>query len=104
MTELRRGASRISRIHDVFVIGAVIVALTLAVWCQGYAAGPTQPGPGQTLRWTFDSVPVGDLPRGATVLSGAWAVRTEPKAPTGPHVLCQTGTATFPALVLTDVV
>src|SRR5262249_33413208 len=51
---------------------------------------------------TFDTDPAGGLPAGAEVYSGAWAVRAEPDAPTPPNVLCQTGTAPFPALCLSD--
>jgi len=84
---------------------AIAVALTLSVGDHGQAAAPSQPGavspPGQ-LRWTFDSDPVGGLPRGAVVFSGVWAVRAEPDGPSRPRVLCQTGAAAFPAVVLGD--
>jgi hypothetical protein len=36
------------------------------------------------------------------VFSGDWTVRAEPDAPTPPNVLCQTATAKFPALALSD--
>ncbi len=64
------------------------------------AAGNAPP----VLRWTFDADPVGGLPRGAVVFSGTWAVRAEPDAPSPPNVLCQTGVAQFPAIVLADAV
>lgn len=38
------------------------------------------------------------------MFSGTWAVRAEADAPSPPHVLCQTGAAEFPALVLSDAV
>ncbi|GHO84738.1 hypothetical protein KSZ_27440 [Dictyobacter formicarum] len=50
----------------------------------------------------FDTDPVGGLPAGATALSGTWAVRAETDAPSPPNVLCQTGTAEFPALLLSN--
>ncbi len=64
------------------------------------AAGNVPP----ELRWTFDTDPVGGLSRGAVVFSGTWAVRAETDAPSPPNVLCQTGVAQFPAIVLTDAV
>ncbi len=63
------------------------------------ARPPTQP-----QRWTFDADTVGGLPPGMTVFSGSWAVRAEAGAPSPPNALCQTGTAEFPALSLSDVV
>lgn len=92
----------------VLVCVGVAVVLTLSGGNKGQAAAPSQPGaanpPGQALRWTFDSDPVGGLPRGAVVFSGTWAVRAEADAPSPPHALCQIGTAEFPALKLSDAV
>ncbi len=96
------------RTGAILVCVGVAVALTLSVGNNGQAAAPSQPGaespPGRALRWTFESDPVGGLPRGAVVFSGTWAVRAEADAPSHPHALCQTGTAEFPALVLSEAV
>ncbi len=88
-------------------LGAAIV-LVLSACGGGQATLKYQPqdrnAPTQPLRWTFDSDPVGGLPRGAVVFSGAWIVRAEADAPSPPNALCQTGVAEFPALVLGDAV
>jgi uncharacterized cupredoxin-like copper-binding protein len=54
------------------------------------------------LDFSFDKDAVGALPSGAVAFSGTWAVRAEADAPSAPNALCQTGTATFPALSLTE--
>ena len=54
------------------------------------------------MTWTFDTAKAGSLPPGAEVFDGDWTVRGEVDAPTPPNVLCQTGTASFPALCLGD--
>jgi hypothetical protein len=59
---------------------------------------------GQTTAWQFDADPAGGLPPGAAAFSGTWAVRAEADAPSPPNALCQTGTAEFPALTLSDAV
>lgn len=84
------------------------VALLLA-GCSGQSQtrlGPSDQNTpaGQTTQYTFDADPVRGLPKGAEVLSGNWAIRAEPDAPSQPNALCQTGTATFPALSLSDAV
>ncbi len=88
-------------------LGAAIV-LVLSACGGGQATLKYQPqdrnAPTQPLRWTFDSDPVGGLPRGAVVVSGTWIVRAEADAPSLPNALCQTGAAEFPALVLGDAV
>jgi 3-keto-disaccharide hydrolase len=95
--------------RSVFAWIGVAVALTLSAGNHGRAAAaPSQPVAasqlGATLRWTFDADPVGGLPRGAIVFSGTWAVRAEADAPSHRRALCQTGAATFPALVLDNAV
>jgi hypothetical protein len=55
---------------------------------------------GQTVEWKFDNDAAGKLPAGIEVYSGTWEVRAEADAPSAPHVLCQTGTADFPAIRL----
>src|SRR5207247_2450863 len=59
---------------------------------------------GQTSHFNFDADPVGSLPSGALVFSGQWGIRAESDAPSPPNVLCQTGTAQFPAIALSDAV
>ncbi len=81
-------------------IMAVPILLVLLSTSALGAAGNVPP----ELRWTFDTDPVGGLSRGAVVFSGTWAVRAETDAPSPPNVLCQTGVAQFPAIVLTDAV
>jgi hypothetical protein len=57
---------------------------------------------GQVQQWSFDKDTKGGLPAEAQVFSGKWAVRAETDAPSPQHALCQTGTARFPALTLSD--
>ncbi len=65
-------------------------------------APTANPQPTST-EFNFDKDAVGALPQGAVTFSGVWAVRAEGDAPSPPNALCQTGTATFPALSLTSV-
>ena len=58
--------------------------------------------PADPLRWGFDSEPTEAISVGGTIFSGTWEVRNEADAPSQPNALCQTGTATFPALSLGD--
>ncbi len=93
--------SRLSR-----CLGSCVLAACLAS-CAGTPRAKYQPSdqnviPGQTEEWTFDKDPVGELPRGMEVLGGTWAVQAEADAPSAPNALCQTGTAEFPALCLSD--
>jgi hypothetical protein len=90
----------------------LIVALLAAVWLVGWLGrgrpvARFEPGDqnvvaGQVMTWTFDTDEAGSLPPGAEVFAGDWAVRGEADAPTPPNALCQTGTASFPALCLGD--
>ncbi len=85
----------------------IIVVFILSGCTKSQATVKYQPGDknvttGQTLQWTFDSDPVGGLPAGAHLFNGTWAVRKEAGAPTPSNALCQTGTARFPALSLSD--
>jgi len=64
----------------------------------GGKVAATSQGP----NWNFDAEPVGKVPAGIQVFSGAWAVRAEADAPSRPNALCQTGTAQYPALSLGD--
>ena len=89
------------------VVIRLVILLTLIMQSHAQPTAFAQPGAanpgGPTRTWTFESDPIGGLPRGAVVFSGTWVVRTDADAPSGTHVLCQTGTATFPVLLLGDV-
>lgn len=67
-----------------------------------YQPGNRNVEAGQTLQWTFDTDRIGGLPIGAQVFSGHWAVRADTDAPSLPKAFCQTGTAQYPALSLSD--
>jgi hypothetical protein len=95
---MRRGAVRTRSKHAI-VLFAVIAAFCVQAMV---AAGPGAPG--QTSEWNFDRDPLGGLPAGATVFSGRWTVRAEAGAPSPPNALCQTGSAKFPALSLSETV
>src|SRR5438552_2616406 len=70
-----------------------------------YGGAERNSTPGVTKSWSFDHDAAGSLPGGAEVFSGKWGVRAnEAGAPSGPNVLCQTGIATFPALLLDNTV
>jgi hypothetical protein len=91
------------------------VVLLLASGCLGapgargaeaavkYQAGNTTP-PAQPLHWSFDADQDGGLLPSTAVFSGTWGVQPEADAPSPPNALCQTGTATFPAISLADAV
>lgn len=88
-------------------IGIVVAALTFGMGGRSDAAVEHQLNEkgvegGQTLQWSFDKAKVGAIPAGAHLLSGTWAVKAESDAPSPPHVLCQTGSSRFPAIVLSD--
>ncbi len=68
----------------------------------GTKANSTSALGAQPATSTFDTDAAGGLPAGATVFSGTWAVRAEPDAPSQPNAVCQTGTAEFPAMSLSD--
>ena len=54
-------------------------------------------------QWNFENDAVGGSPKGAEVFSGAWIVRAETDAPSKPNAVCQTSTATYPAMSLASV-
>ena len=70
---------------------SAVSACCLVAWIAATLMPAGQPRaaslPGQTIRWTFGSDPIGGLPRGAVVFSGTWAVRTDPGAPGRARVL-----------------
>src|SRR5262245_27562841 len=87
-------------------LGLLAVTASLA-GCGGHPVAKYQPGDanvtaGETTEWDFDHDPACGLPPGAETFSGHWEVRAEEDAPSSPHVLCQKGTAEFPALCLSD--
>lgn len=84
---------------------AVVLAASLASCSNPTGGGQTSVTPtgsvasaGHTERLAFD----GDtsLPATATIFDGTWAVRAEDGTGSAPNALCQTGTATFPAVAL----
>jgi len=92
---------------------AVAAALLIAGGIAFYILKPGRPvvryqpsdknvSPGQESAWNFDRDPAGGLPTGIEVFDGTWAVTAEEGAPTPPNALCQTGTADFPAIALSD--
>jgi len=67
-----------------------------------YQPGDKNVEAGQTLQWSFETDQVGGLPSDVQLFSGKWEVRTETDAPSPPKAFCQTGTAQYPALSLSD--
>jgi hypothetical protein len=67
---------------------------------SGPAPAPTGPtaSAGRTERLAFDESSA--LPAAAAVFDGTWTVRAENGTGSAPNALCQTGTATFPAVAL----
>ena len=103
-----RGYLNYRLVKWLLVVGLLAAALIFSA-CGGPPPADTTPGttPAYTLippRWTFDTDPVGVLPQGAMVFSGNWSVRAESDTPSAPNALCQTETATFPAMTLSDAV
>jgi hypothetical protein len=56
----------------------------------------------QATQWTFEKEQPGNIPAGATVFAGNWAVRTESDGLNSTNALCQTGYAEYPALSFGD--
>jgi Domain of Unknown Function (DUF1080) len=85
-----------------------VFVVLLAFGCgKGNPVAKYQPGDqnveaGHKTEWTFDADPVGGLPAGAEVFGGTWQIRAQDDAPSKPNVLCQTATAEFPAVCLSD--
>jgi hypothetical protein len=87
--------------------GIVVAALVFGIWIKSDAAVKYHPKdrnvePGQSAQWSFDKEKAGTLPAGAHTFSGTWSIRAEGDAPTGPNALCQTASARYPAMVLSD--
>jgi 3-keto-disaccharide hydrolase len=87
--------------------GIVLLTLVPLLGCGGKPQVKYQPGdrnvqPGEKTEWNFDNAAVGTLPAGLEVFSGNWTVRAEDDAPSKPNVLCQTATAEFPTVCLSD--
>lgn len=53
-----------------------------------------------TEHWSFDDQPKDVAPVNTQTFSGSWFVRSAPDAPSGPNILCQEASATFPAIAL----
>lgn len=93
-------------------LGAALVALVVLMTACGnakasvkYFATDRNSVAGATLSWNFDGDAAGSVPGGVEVFSGKWEVRAnEEGAPSPPNVLCQTGNATFPSLVLDNTI
>jgi hypothetical protein len=101
--------SRQQKLVALFIVVALLVGAGVATYIlkPGRPVVRFQPSdrnvsPGQETVWNFDSDPVGGLPAGIEVFDGTWTVRAEEGAPTPPNALCQTATADFPALTLSD--
>ena len=80
----------------------LLIATISITGCTRPAAAPAVvPQPvNPALFWTFDTDAEGSLPAGAVVYSGNWTVRSEHGSPSSPNAFCQTGSGTFPAVVL----
>ncbi len=90
-------------------LGLLFVITAIIAGCGGepqtkFTPSDASATTGQTTQFTFETDPIGGLPKGAQVFSGTWAIRSEADAPSKSHALCQTGNATFPALSLSDTV
>ncbi|ACH40979.1 hypothetical protein Gbem_3987 [Citrifermentans bemidjiense Bem] len=88
-------------------IGITVAAFVLGICTRTDAADESQPkargvAPGQDVQWSFDKEKAGSVPAGAYPFSGTWSVKEEGDAPSSPHALCQTASATFPAIALSD--
>ncbi|QXE92265.1 family 16 glycoside hydrolase [Geomonas subterranea] len=84
-----------------------LMVATLVIGCTRSQATVKYPrgqggAAGQALRWNFDADKVGGVPAGVEVFSGTWEVIKDAGAPSSPNVLCQTGSAQYPALSLSD--
>jgi hypothetical protein len=94
------------------MFGRALVFLLLAVFagCSGragasaqrYARADQSVAAGVAQAWSFDTDAAGTLPAGVEAVSGSWAVRAEPDAPSPPHALCQTANARWPVLLLSN--
>src|SRR6266700_2517782 len=102
-TPLRRLNRELEMRNKVFLIVAL-----LAFGCgKGQPVAKYQPGDvnveaGHSAEWNFDRDPATALPAGTEVFSGSWQVRAQDDAPSQPNVLCQSGTAEFPAVCLSE--
>lgn len=90
-------------------IGVAGAAFMLGLCLRSDASDKFQPNargmaPGQNVQWSFDKEKAGSVPAGAHPFSGTWSVKAEGGAPTAPHALCQTASAPFPAIALSDTI
>jgi hypothetical protein len=86
----------------VLIVVVLVVLLGRGTPELKFRTGDKTVTPGDVTEWAFDADPVGGLPPGVEVYDGSWSVQAEADAPSPPHVLRQSGTATFPALCLGD--
>jgi len=87
----------------VAVLACVLIAV---VGCGGPPAisyTSAAPSAAATML-SFDQDAAGSPPKGSEPFAGQWVVRAEADAPSQPNALCQTGSATFPAIALTSTV
>ena len=83
-----------------------LALVLLAASCGGPAAiSYTSAAPSAgAAKLTFDQDATGTPPKGSEAFAGQWVVRAEADAPSQPNALCQTGSATFPAIALSSTV
>src|SRR5947207_1399802 len=87
--------------------GFLVVVLLVIFLSPGRPVAKYQPSDrnataGEISEWNFDADSVGKFPSGVSIFSGNWEVRRETYAPSSANVLCQTGTASYPELSLSD--
>ena len=94
-----------------FMVGLLFLSIIIlfVAGCSGqpqtkFTSSDQNATAGQTTSMSFDSDNVGGLPKGANMFSGTWVIRAEPDAPSQPNALCQTGTATYAALSLSETI
>lgn len=87
--------TRLAVLALILTLAACAGATTRARYVAGDPDAPARAG------WRFDE---GGLPHGVAISSGTWTARAEAGAPSAPNALCQTGTATFPTLTLSETI
>jgi hypothetical protein len=85
---------------------AAVVLVIVSAACAGPATitySSAAPGASSVMT-SFDQDATGAAPNGSEVFAGQWVVRAEADTPSKPNALCQTGSATFPAIALSATV
>ena len=99
--------------NSILIVFAVLTPIVLGLIYSGFIdshpmaiglLGNQSVNSTQGNRWTYDRDIVGGLPEGANSLSGNWIIRLETDSPSPPNAICQTETAQFQALILSDTV